>query len=168
MFSSLNPQTARFHKIVSILAVLFYLFLMCLRGSNLLPHSETEPWSSAVKAWSPNHWATREFHDIVLIYAAKAPGSGNHCVYGIKVFLCFVRNFDVALFVTSENYMLTAMLFMIFGTSLHTPILISICSCHIPGILQLGKHLATNLPFRICASKLVFHYHLLLLLRYLL
>ena len=32
------------------------------------------------------------------------------------------------------------MFFMIFGTSAHTLVLISICSCHIPGILQLGRN----------------------------
>lgn len=51
---------------------------------------------------------------------------------------------------------------MVFGTSLHTPIFISICICRIPGMLQLdGNIWLFNLSFRICVSKLLFHYHLL-------
>ena len=45
----------------TLLLVLFFFWQHCMTCEILVPWPGTEPRPLAVRVWSPNHWAAREF-----------------------------------------------------------------------------------------------------------
>ena len=83
-----------FVVVIAIVCFLLY-FWPCMACRRLVPQLETEPAPLAVRAQSPNHWATREFPFICLhnryLYLAiiYLPGISH------LLFHCLISSFTV-------------------------------------------------------------------------
>ena len=72
---------------MQVISFFFFFWLQWAAWGILVPHSGIEPWPSAVKFWSLNHWTTRElpclqviFIEFFLFYIREGSRALAHCL----------------------------------------------------------------------------------------